>query len=387
MQAFNSYWKIFKKNIGGVIIYLIIFMVITILFSSFGNDTVENNFSMKKLNIAVLDRDNTQLSKGFKDYLGSIHNIVNIDDDMESLQDNLFYRNVSYIMIIPKNYGEKVLSGNLNNILNNIKVPNSFEGIFADRQVDQYLKTISSYLKAGFEPAKALALTKGSLEQATDVTMINTGKVTTEQISDKMFFFFQYLAYVLICINIVGLGPILLTFSQPDLKKRIDVSALSLKSKNKQLILFSFFFTVVIWLAFILLAFVMNGTKLFSTAGFLCMLNSFIFSLVGLSITYLVSLLIKTNGGITIVSNVLGLGMSFLCGVFVPQSIMSEKVLSVSRILPGYWYMDAHNTIINYNGSSSQIKTILADYGILFGFAVVVLVIGLVVSKAKQDNA
>ena len=387
MQAFNCYLKILKKNIGGVIIYLIIFMIVTILFSNFGGDTVENNFSMKKLNIAVIDRDNTQLSKGFKDYLGTIHNIVDVKDDVESLQDNLYYRNVSYILYISKGYEEKLSNGNLDNLVENVKVPNSFEGIFADQQVDQYFKTISSYLKSGYEPEKALTLTKESLEKAIDVTVVDTGVATIEQQADKMFFFFQYLAYVLICVSMVGLGPILLTFSKPDLKKRIDVSALSLKSKNRQLITFSFFFTIAIWFAFILLAFVMNGTKIFSTAGLLCMLNSFIFSLICLSITYLVSLLIKSKNAISIISNVLGLGMSFLCGIFVPQSIMSEKVLSISRILPGYWYMDAHNILVNYDGSASQVSRILADFGILFGFAVVILAVSLVVSKVKQENA
>ncbi len=387
MQAFNQYLKILKKNLGGVIIYLMIFMAITSLFSSFGSDTANDSFSMKKLNIAVLDRDNSQLSEGFKEYMGSIHHIVDMEDNVESLQDNLYYRNVSYILIIPKGYGEKLSQGNLNQLVENIKVPNSFEGIFADQQIDQYLKTISSYLKVGYEPAKALTLTKGSLAKSTEVTMIDTGATTTESQTDKMFFFFQYLAFVLICVTIVGLGPILLTFSKPDLKKRIDVSALSLQAKNRQLIFFSFFFTVAIWLIFMILAYELYGTKIFSTAGLLCMLNSFIFALISLSITYLLSLLLKTSGSLSIVSNVIGLGMSFMCGVFVPQSIMSEKVLSASRILPGYWYMNAHNKLVDYNGSSSQVKTIFADFGILLGFAVVILAVSLVVSKVKRDNA
>ena len=46
MQAFNQYLKILKKNLGGVIIYLMIFMAITSLFSSFGSDTAKDSFSM-----------------------------------------------------------------------------------------------------------------------------------------------------------------------------------------------------------------------------------------------------------------------------------------------------------------------------------------------------
>ena len=49
--------------------------------------------------------------------------------------------------------------------------------------------------------------------------------------------------------------------------------------------------------------------------------------------------------------------------------------------------MDAHNILVNYDGSASQVSRILADFGILFGFAVVILAVSLVVSKVKQENA
>ena len=386
MQAFKSQLKILKKNLGGVMIYLVIFIGITILYSNLTSDPVKDTFSMKKLKVAVIDRDNTELSKGFKDYIGSIHKIVDVEDDIEALQDNLFYRNVSYILIIPKGYQEKLSQGIIEDIVQNVKVPNSFEGTFADRQVDQYLKTMSSYLKSGVEPTKSLTLTKGSLEQETEVTLLSKNGESNTSDTSIMFFFFQFMPYVLLCVILCGLGPILLVFNKPDLKKRIDVSSLSLKTKNRQMISFCIFFSIAVWFAFMLAAIVMNGSKMFSTAALLCMANSFIYTLVCISITYLVTLLIKSNGAINIISNVLGLGMSFLSGIFVPQSIMSEQVVRVSRILPGYWYINAHNTLMEYSGTTSEIRTILADFGVLLVFAVVILAISLVVSKVKHDN-
>lgn len=387
MQAFSSYMKILKKNVGGVIIYVVIFMLITAIFSSMGKDPVKSSFTMEKLYIAVIDRDNSELSKGLKSYMKSIHNVVDMEDDVETLQDNLYYRNVSYILIIPEGYGEKLARNNLDHLTENVKVPDSFEGTFVDQQINQYIKTVSSYLVAGYEPAKALSSTSLSLAEETRVDIINEETNEDQSNTDPMYFFFQYLGYVFICIIIIGLGPILLTFNNPDIKRRIDVSSQSLKTKSRQLILFSCFFSVAIWLIFMILAAAMHGTRVFSTAGLLMMANSFVYILVSLSITYVISLLVSKPSVLSIASNIIGLGMSFLCGIFVPQSIMSEQVLNVSRILPGYWYMDAHNTLMSYNGSASQIKTICADYGIMFGFAVAFLAIGMVISKLKQENA
>lgn len=387
MQAFKTYLKILKKNIGGVFIYITIFMLITVIFSSIFEDPVKSSFTMKKLNIAVIDRDNSELSKGLKNYMESIHNVIDIKDDVETLQDNLYYRNISYILIIPDGYGEKLSQNNLDHLTENVKVPNSFDGIFVDQQIDQYLKTLSSYLLAGYKPAKALSSTTESLAEATKVTMVSKNTDEVQNTTDPMYFFFQYLGYVFICIIIIGLGPILLTFNNPDIKRRIDVSSQSLKTKSRHLILFSCFFSITMWFLFMILGMAMNGTRVFRTEGLLMMANCLIYIIVSLSITYLISLVVTKPSVLTILSNIIGLGMSFLCGIFVPQSIMSEKVLSVSRILPAYWYMDAHNTLMSYEGSTSQIKTICADYGIMFGFAIAYLAIGLVISKLKQENA
>ena len=386
MQAFNGYLKVLKKNLGGAFIYIVIFMVITVCFSNVSEDPVNTAFAMEKLDIAVIDRDNTELSKGFKDYLGTIHNLVEIDDDKEALQDNLFYRNVSYILFIPQGYSDQLTKGNIDHLVENVKVPNSFEGIFMDKQVDQYIKTVAAYVKAGLETDKCLSLTKESLGEATEVTKLEAEDKVSAAESNPLLFFYQFFAYVLICIIIIGLGPILLQFSQPDIKRRIDVSSLSLRKKNKQLIAFSFLFSTCVWLAFVLLSMVVYGAKMFTTTGLLCIINSFLYMLVSLSITYLITLLVKKKSALSLISNVVGLGMSFLCGIFVPQQYMSEKVLSVARILPGYWYMDAHNAIGQYGGTTAELQKICADYGIVFGFAIAILAISLVISKVKQGE-
>ncbi len=387
MQAFKSYLKILNHNKGGIIIYVIIFMVITVLFSSIGKDSTATGFAMTQLDVAVIDRDNTDASKGLTNYIGSIHNIVDIDDTKESMQDNLFYRNVNYILIIPEGYGEQLSQGNIDEIINNVKVPNSFEGIFVDRQVDQYLKTMVSYVKSGYDTKEALSLTTDNLKVETTVSMLEENTSSEDSGTDPIFFYYQYMAYVLLCITIVGLGPILMVFNKPDLKKRIDVSALNLKTKNRQLITFSIVFSIALWSIFVILSGILFGKSIFTTTGLFCMCNSLIFSFICLAITYLITMIFKSLNSISSVSNVLGLGMSFLCGVFVPQEVMAPSVLNASRILPAYWYIHAHNTIVKYIGSSSQIRTILADFGIQLGFAVALLAICLMVSKMKRDNA
>lgn len=387
MTAYKGFMKILNRNKGGILIYVAIFMVVTILFSKLGNDSTVTGFAMTKLDIAVIDRDNTDLSKGLKDYIGSIHNIVDIEDTKESMQDNLFYRNINYILIIPNGYGEKLSQGNIDSIVENVKVPDSFDGTFVDRQVDQYLKTMTSYVKSGYDTKEALSLVTDNLKEETKVSVLESNVSTEDKDTDPVFFYYQYLAYVLLSVMIVGLGPILMIFNKPDLKKRIDVSSLSLKKKNRQLITFNIVCSLGIWFAFVVLSGILFGKSIFTTTGLLCIANSFIYVMICLSITYLITLIFKSKNTISSVANVVGLGTSFICGVFVPQEFMAPSVLNASRILPAYWYMHAHNTIVEYTGNSSQIRTIFADFGIQLGFAVAILAICLMLTKMKQDNA
>ncbi len=55
--------------------------------------------------MAVIDRDGSSLSKGLSEYLGNYQDLVDIEDDPAVIQEELFYRNVYYVVIIPENFG------------------------------------------------------------------------------------------------------------------------------------------------------------------------------------------------------------------------------------------------------------------------------------------
>ena len=45
------------------------------------------------------------------------------------------------------------------------------------------------------------------------------------------------------------------------------------------------------------------------------------------------------------IANLVGLGCSFLCGVFVPLELMGEGVIRVAHFLPPYWYDRAGDSL------------------------------------------
>ncbi len=77
--------------------------------------------------------------------------------------------------------------------------------------------------------------------------------------------------------------------------------------------------------------------------------------------------------------------MSFLCGVFVPQSVMSESVLAVGRFLPAYWYIRANDAIAALSTSQSvNLRPIYGSMLIQLGFAAAIFSGALLFSKERS---
>lgn len=383
MQVYKTFFKIIHKNKVSLIIYFVLFLTLTMLLSSSGKENSTLTFSQNKLSIAVIDRDNTELSKGLSDYLGTIHKLVDIEDDKTAMQDNLYYRNVTYILIIPEGFEQNILDGTMEDIVENVKVPNSYNGTFVDQQVNQYLKVLNTYLQSGSSPTEALSLTSKIGSENTTVTFLNHD---TKTVKKSIFYYFQYLPYIFICVMLDGLGPILLVYNKKELSDRMEASSLSLKAKNFQIILGCITFLLVTWLLFMLPASIIYSESFFSEIGFYLITNSLIFAIVCIGITLIASLLVKTSNVLNMVGNTVGLGMSFLCGIFVPREIMDPNVINISKLLPGYWYIDVENVLYDFTGSQEQLTRIFLCYGVQILFALALISMALLITKLKRTR-
>ncbi len=385
MQVFKAFFKIGSKKLGNMSIYFIIFAALTFLLSGSASKNDEYEFSSTSLDVCIIDEDNSSASKAFYDYISTIHNIVELSNDKETIQDNLYYRNIQYVLIIPKGYETNLLNGNLDNLVNNLKEPNSFRGTFVDYQISKYLSVINMYLTGGYDLDEALTLVQDTSSLKADINIISFSSAANSK-DNPMYYFFAYLPYIFVVLIIAGLTPILITLNQKELTNRISCSPLTTMSKNLQIILGSSFYAIGIWALFMALGFVVYGLDMFTTYGLISMLNSFVFILVALSITTFISYFAPSFNVLNMIGNVIGLGMSFLCGVFVPQWLLAEELLSISRFLPAYWYVRANNMAAGLVSETYSFDKYLKYIGIELLFAVAIFSAALVLSKIKQEK-
>lgn len=383
MPVFKLCMKILKKNMPSMMIYVVVFLSITILFASASSSSQPKSFTQVKTNVAFISEENSTLIDGFKQELAKNADYVNIPDETEKLQDALYFRNVTCIIRIPKGFTEAFMRGEDVQI-QKTAVPNSVSNAYLDISVNQYFNTARLYVKniKGITQEKLVEQLKNDLATNTSVSMLNP---VTNSDTDFTMNYFNYISYALSSVLILGISAILLVFNNRDLNRRNFCSPISAGRVNFQFILANLSFTVVSWALVVVCEILMTAKNgIGGNLGYY-ILNSFLFTLCASSISFLIGNLLKNRNAISAVCNVVTLGPCFISGVFVPQELLGDTVLKIASFTPTYWYVRANQQIASMAGfSAAGLSKISGEMLIEFGFAVAFFIISLVVGKRKR---
>lgn len=386
MQLFKAFLKIAKHNLPAISIYFLVYAAMTFLLGTTSQKNIDANFQSKSLNICIVDEDHSVASEAVTSYLDEIHDLIELENDPSLLQDYLYYRSIDYILTIPDGFEEKLLAGDTTGLYTNVKIPGSSTGYFVDQQIKQYTQTLQLYMAGGYSLEEAIADANRSLMETEYVTSISFQEDTTAD-RKEIFYFYQYLPYIFTVLLISGLAPIIIKFQQKEIHNRTSCSSEPLTKRNLQIVLGSVCYSLLTWISFHILAFIAYRESIFSTNVLYATLNSFVYLLVAASITYFASSFAINNNTAHMIGNTLGLGMSFLSGVFVPQSMLSDGVLNVAKFLPMYWYERSNNMLAGFSKDAFNLNLYWTSIGIQLLFAGAFLACALVVSKIRRQDA
>ncbi|NLC43100.1 MAG: ABC transporter permease [Clostridiales bacterium] len=388
MQVYKAVFKIIQKNLPQIMIYIVVFGVVALgLSSSAGTNPTDMDFTESKLNIAFIDYDGSALSEGLKDYLSHSANMIDIPDESDKLQDALFFREIEYIVRVPKRFSDNMMKGEAVQI-EKTAVSGTISEVYLDNIINKYVNTVKTYAlnMEGISDAELVQFVENDLEQTVEVTM--NRQVEEVSKGQRAGNHFNYMAYSLFAVLILGVSVIMLVFDNKDLKSRNLCSPMTLRSMNFQLILGNLSYAVLAWIVMIIPSMILFGSFMFTEKGLLLLLNSFIFTVSALSISFLISILVNGPGAVSAAANVVSLGTSFISGVFVPQELLSDKVLRVASFTPNYWFVKSNITIAGIaNVTAKTVTPIFYNMLIVLGFAVVALALALVITKQKRMSS
>ncbi|MFR3030960.1 MAG: ABC transporter permease, partial [Blautia sp.] len=337
MTVFKGYLKGALRQKIVILLYLVIFLGLGTLMTMSMDENPTGNYEAQSLKMAVIDRDQTSVSKGLDDYLGESQDLVKLKDDRKVLQEELYYGNIQYVLIIPEGF-EKALeesgTDQAKDLLEGTGRPGSNQSYYAKELAEGYLTGISVYLDAGYTSQEAV---KGmaALESQGSTVELAEGSSSMSKVAGT----FQYLPYILTALSCYVIGFVMLDYQRLEIRRRLAVSAVSFAQQLVQM-LFAF---LVIGLAFYVVSFLMVGLmnphQIFQEPNIqYYAMNVATMVVVGLSIAFLVVHVAGTANGVNGLANVIALGMSFICGVFIPESMLSSSVKNLARFLPVYWY-------------------------------------------------
>lgn len=341
MTVFKGYMKIIGQNKMLILLYVAIFFGCTILFQSTAGKT-ETSYQAEKLNIGIVDEDGGSLAESLTEYLGNLHHLIPIENDVSEIQEKLYYREVDYVVRIPKNFYEKCIEGDEK--LSVTKIPDTYSESYVDQQINSFLNNARTYQASGFTEAEsASALEK---TQSVKVTFSNDEK----SIEDAPYvYYFRYMPYLFLALFGFVMGNILIVFQNPNLKKRMAASPVSGRRQSLEGILCLSLAGLTLWIFVIVIGILFYGRDFYTSENFVYyLLNSASMPFVDIALAYLMGIIAPNRDALTGITNIISLGMCFLGGVFVPLEFMGSHVKAVSHFLPVYWYEKANDLLANF---------------------------------------
>ena len=377
MTVFNTFWKVINKYKGTIILF-------TVMLVAFGgiNTTTSNNsldFANNKPDILIINNDqNKGLTKNLISYLKENTNVKNIKE--EEIDDALFYRQVNYIIYIPKNYRNDILSGINPKI--DIKTTGDYDSSLAEMILTRYLKTQEVYSKTTSNEEELIGKINTNLKTKSEVSITST--VNTDKTS-KASRYYNFASYSIMYTIIFIICMVLSSFNEKVIKKRTIISSMNYKTHNKLILKASFLYSIIVWLLFMVLGIILFPDTIISLRGLIYTINAFVFTFASLTLALLISSLSSNKNVITGIANVVCLGSAFLCGAFIPTTWLPETVIKISRIFPTYWYVNSNDLLTSLEKINlNTLEPIIINMLVVLLFSLIFIVLTNIISKKKQ---
>ena len=379
MTVFKTYLKILRKNL----FMIIVFSLLLVIFGGLRMTSEDKSLSFNavKPDVLIVNKDeNKGITKGFIKYIKNNSETPKIENNEDKRNDALFYNEVDYIIYIPEGFNRDFMNGTIDKI--EVKKGNNFNASYAEMMINRYLKIASTYREKTTNPDELVKMVDKNLKNNTKIeitTKLDTDKLTSAE------FFFNFESYsVLVCLIFI-ISLILSIFNEERIRKRTVISSTSYKTNNRLLFLCNLLYAFTIWVAYFILAIIMLGDILWTSNGILYIINSFVHLITVTSLAFLIGNIVSSKDAVNGITNVVGLGTSFLCGVFVPLEYLPNSVVNIAHALPTYYYVKSNTIITTLEEINfTTLKPVLINMGILLGSAVVFIILSNIVSKRKR---
>lgn len=355
MKVFKTCLLIARRCLGILIAFCGIFISISVFSSKMQGETMEKIFQGEAVPYSIINRDqDSAVVQGLQTYLSTQAEQIEIEDEVLSLQDALFYAEVDYIIIVPQGFSDAFPEKKLEIVSR----PGAMETYLMDQLLDNYFMHLKLQLQITAEPEEAVANALESLSQSAQVEKQQFGN--QQETTEGYQVYFRMVGYALIVLVFQFISSVQLVFGRREIRMRHDSAPISKRRMLCEIGAYGVLVSFAISLILMGIGYGMNAAY-FNAGGFqkigLVYLNELAFMLVAIALSVLCSQFTRNQTVQSVISNFVALSLSFLGGLFVPMELLSESLQNIGRLMPTYWYVhtfDQINQLGHYTAASLQ---------------------------------
>lgn len=373
----RAVFSIIKKSLPVASIYFGVFCVLMLLFNSAAVENDKKLYEGKSLNIVISSPDNSMLSKALGDVLGRENNVTyNLAEEV--ITDRVFNGMIDYAIYFPQGFDEAFDEDPENSRIETMSINASVS--FLSQKTEQFFR----YVRTGLATGKTLSEACDSAVKVCEVEAETAilGK-TRSMYQIRGFYFLSYLAYILLSMMILLIGPVMQSFFQKDIRMRTGSSATPGQKLTLDIAAGTSVGAVGVF-GFLMLMGLVLYHKDFTPKLFLfATVNAFVLLTVCFAISIVVGVLLHDKNALNGASNLIGMGMCFLGGVFVRVDLLPEYVRRIGQFLPVSWYIKNVHLLFSSNWEE-KMGEYLKNLGIIASFAVACFCVALVAARKRR---
>ena len=339
MTVFKAYLKIMLRNIGLIVMYVAISVLVVYLNTM--NAPAPSTYEDITVNMAFIDRDNTVFSRKFCEYVGSYANdVLEVEDEEHAIQDFIYDDYTRVLIIIPAGFEEAALRGEAE-----VSQKWSMEGVsmIAEMHETRFLTSMNALARSGMSRDEILKQMEKTSETDAEINMIGN---LEEKDNRGGTIFAVFSAYPVMAETILIVGTVACVFNAQTVKRRNEVSAMPM------------------WMMFVsMLALAMTFSAMAS----------------------LITSFVKKREVLSGMQTVIPLGLSFISGIFLDSSLLTGGILNVAKFFPTYYYAQSIEKIGAYTEfGATQWGEVLSSIGIVLAFGAGYYVLMLIITNVKR---
>ncbi|MEE8704827.1 MAG: ABC transporter permease [Olsenella sp.] len=389
MTTFRTYLRIFFSHRVYIAVYLVMLSLMGVVVGLFASTDVTGEFHTTPANVAVIDRDGSELSFALARHVLAGNNEVEVADERRAIQDAVARDQVSYLLVIPEGWGKGLLdAAGADTQVPDLETYVSYYsgmGRLLDVEVTGYADGLYGMASTlGGSAADVVAATDAAWEGSARVSMVEqvasplpAGVVTAAEFASYPIF-----SSAMVCIAVL-----MASVGRRPVRDRRLASPEPAHTRNLALLGACVVIALVTWAwNFGLEVVVLGRGALADSPVRLALVGAalLVYALVSASVGFLAGQLGVSENAANALANILGMVMSLLGGAWTGLALLPDELLALAHFTPAYWATLVIDGAAGMGEVSAQaVLPLVGDLGVCALFGVAVVLVGLVVGRSR----